>query len=357
MIGLIALLCVPLAFLFSVGCCCEPGCDICADDFTRSDSSDIDTGSSCGWTEAVGSWDISSNTLRSTGGGSNALAICDTPHPDGDTTMVVEAWIKHSTNGSACDLIVNYVDSSNYFYVRYNFAASNGGSIDIRKNVAGTHSSIISQPSLAINAGSTYVARVCVTESGAISAYWQATGETIATPRASTPSAQGMTGTKCGFGSNGTGTATFDNFVFSRGYHADHAPDCEACRIACGGCVTDTVAMSYQCVVSGSTYFDGTYLVEYASTCVYDGDGPGVTSCNANDFDKCRLLLWVGINPNIRFAISSDDFAGAGTIQWGVNPGVPPYDCAPEGGRILPRYFNPTGCFVPLSSTCTVTAV
>ena len=48
-------------FGLQIARCCK--CKICADDFNRSDDTDIDADRACGWTEDSGTWEISGNTL------------------------------------------------------------------------------------------------------------------------------------------------------------------------------------------------------------------------------------------------------------------------------------------------------
>ncbi|HEY2894903.1 MAG TPA: hypothetical protein VGJ16_11840 [Pirellulales bacterium] len=70
------------------GCCCQ-GCSICSDDFDRADGTDVDTGSSCGWTEVSGDWFIDSNVLGPDN--PNEIARCDTAAAAG--TIAVRASV------------------------------------------------------------------------------------------------------------------------------------------------------------------------------------------------------------------------------------------------------------------------
>lgn len=222
------LLCsLPVAFLFTpgmatCGSCNCPGCAICSDDFNRADSSDISTGSDCGWTEVAGSaWDITSNQLRCTTAG---IAICNTAHPDGDSSMIAEVDFKHDTSGSACDVLVGYVDSDNYFYARYTVAGASG-SIDIRKKLLGVHSSLALLSSVTMNTSTLYTAHVCVSDNGTITASLDGVVKKSAY-------FQTVTGTKAGLGATGSGTATFDTWVLTKSYHVASAASCEQCQPA-----------------------------------------------------------------------------------------------------------------------------
>lgn len=198
-------------------CCEEENCLICADDFDRTDNDNIDTGSTCGWTEVSGAWEVITNKLVCTTAG---IALCDTVHPDGDSSMVVDVDIKHAGTGSACDVIVGYVDSSNYFYVRFVFGT---GTILIREVSGGSHSTLETLTGVTLAVNTVYVVKVCVNASGDITVEKDSV---IKLTAAST----GITGTQCGLGCNGTFAATFDNFTFSKSDNAGDAANCEPCR-------------------------------------------------------------------------------------------------------------------------------
>ncbi len=245
------------------GCTCCGTCEICRDSFTRADDTDIsanivtpDTAS--GWTESSGTWDITSNQLVSTAPG---IVICDDPHPDGDITMSVEVDFKHDTSGRTCDVLVGYVDANNYFYARY-LVAGASGSVALRTVVAGVDSQVAISATVTININTTYAARVCVTDGGTISASLAGTQRVFSAP-------QSMTGVSCGLGASGAGTATFDNFVFTKGYKATTAEACPRC-INCQAC-TGVAAEQYQIVVAGtqSGALDGTYIVSPHEVCLW----------------------------------------------------------------------------------------
>lgn len=270
-----------------IACCCET-CDICSDDFNRSDDTDINTGSACGWTESSGSWAISSNQLVESSGSTNSLAICDTAHPDAESTMVVQVDFKHSNSGSSCDVIVGLVDASNYHYARFTVGTN---AVLIRRVVAGSHSTLATRSvTLAIN--TTYTAKVCVTPSGSI------TASVNSVPKVS---AHGTPlGSQSGLGATGAGTATFDDFTMTKAFNSD---TCERCLVPCGGacCSGDTMPSSLTMVVQditngtcGScTSLNATYVVDFTSEpiptfsggCVYIYQFPSPICTNPNDFN------------------------------------------------------------------------
>lgn len=221
------LLCLlPLANVLQ-GCTCCGTCAIASDTFTRADNTDIsanivapDTVSS--WTESSGAWAIVSNTLQCT---STGIVICDDAHPDGDSTMVVECDIKHGTSGSTCDILVALVDSTRYYYARYIFGTN---SIQLRhKNDASD--SLLTSVSATLAINTAYAAKVCVSEAGVVTAYLDGTEKV--TDAGNTP-----TGTKCGLGASGSGTATFDSFVISKAHNATGATACPRCTYAHATC-------------------------------------------------------------------------------------------------------------------------
>lgn len=247
-------------------CCCKGGgCDIFSDDFDRADDTDLGDD----WDEVSGSWEIASNQLVCTSPG---VVLCNTSHPDGDSTMVVECDIRHDTNGRSCDILVAVVDANNYFYARYTFNGS-FGSIAIRRNNAGSHSQVAIISSQTININTTYSAKVCVNEMGHISAYlngvWKVAGFL-----------QPVLGTKAGLGCNSSGTAAFDSFVFKKSKAAASAT-CEECELGgCGGCQGDTTPTQWQVTVPVGTFTGG-------------GGNPSGLICDSGSCDELNDSVYV----------------------------------------------------------------
>ena len=345
-------------FLFPSCTCCGT-CDICSDAFTRGDGTDISTGSDCGWTEVSGAWDITSNQLRCTTAG---VASCNTVHPDADSTMVVEVDFKHNTLGSACDVIVGYVDANNYFYARYliNDASS---TIAIRKAVAGVHSQIAvattSVSGVTMGVDTFYTAKVCVNESLGITASLAGNAKISCGP-------QSITGDQCGLGCNGSGTATFDNFSFSYAYSATQT-DCEQCTAACPACDDNQAPTQVQVVLSGMVSlidcancedYDGTYILDYhgrvttdpcsgasiSSSCVWCYSFPDTSICGGVNFLSVRFNISTGsldvFLTNAVFALTWTDNPGDSLCTDWSNYDVPPTVtantyCDPSGSTLL----------------------
>lgn len=82
--------------LFGFCCCSTVDCDICADNFNRSDSTDISTGSACGWTETAGNATIESNALKFTT--TLAKATCNSDATVASRAIRVKALGTNSNN-------------------------------------------------------------------------------------------------------------------------------------------------------------------------------------------------------------------------------------------------------------------
>lgn len=205
-----------------IGCCCNSCPAYATDDFNRADNTNIDTGSTAGWTESSGAWAIASNTLQCTTAG---IALCDTTHPDGDFTMTVEADFSHTNSGSSCELIVACHDTSEFYAAR--FVVGGTPSISIRTGAGGTLKTLTTGLTIATN--TTYRGKVCVTPEGHITAYIDG----VAKLTALYADMSFGTRTKCGLRGIGTGTATFDNFSVAKARNTD-ASTCPECEIAPG---------------------------------------------------------------------------------------------------------------------------
>jgi hypothetical protein len=247
--------------------CQEEDCLYGTDTFDRSNSTNIDTGSTIGWTEASGAWEISSNKLASTSAG---IALCDLSNPLSLPNVVVTADVQHTTHNSSCDLIVAAVDSSNYYVVRYIFNTSGNGSIKIEKVTSGTPTTLVTFPH---DLGTIqHAAKVCVSDDR-ITAYLDGVAK-ITTP------IQVFSGDLVGVSSTGSGTANFDNFSVSHSYSTS-ASGCEVCEVVltCSGCTPGEVPATVTISVSGLSdetdmdspgqncaSLNGTFVLDYLGT-------------------------------------------------------------------------------------------
>lgn len=302
-----------LPALFWTGCCCVGGCEICAEDWQGlSDSSDIDTGTDCGWTEDSGSWEISGAQLLCTSAGT---AICDTTHPDSDSTMVVEVEFKHSSSSGSIDIIVARQDSSNFHFARYSMGPAGLGDVRLYKVVSGTTTQIGLTVSAGLSANSVYTGKVCISDEDTITAYLGGT-KTVSY------GSQTFAGDGCALRANGTGTGTFDDFTFSKS-HVDECEECEIALVPCYGCTNSSgqAPFRWQLVISGSTVWSGTYVVEY----MYFPDVQGF-ACQGDGFlNPSRHCCWIVDLPSAPCSTSPDnlydriivriDTSGSGNIE------------------------------------------
>lgn len=338
-------------------CCCR-NCDICSDDFNRTDDTNIDTGSSCSWTESSGSWDITSNQLRCTSAG---IAIAFTAHPDSVSTMSVQADFKHDTSTSTCDILVAVDDSTHYYYARFKVAGASG-SIDIRWKDGASDTSLTLLTGVTMNTSTTYTGRVCVLEQGIIAVFLNSTLRVASDPVA-------LSGTYSGLGASGSGTATFDNFTVSRAYNSASATECGRCA-ACSSsiCNSGTAPAAVQLDISGITngactdcaVLNGSFVLQYSpdsdfgTLCVYILDVRGMSSCSLMSY----LIFYI-----------SGSFQTAGGYHYGTSPlpitilfssspaGGTPLDCCAQlSTPAMTTIYNASDCTTS-GATCTVTCL
>lgn len=314
---LAAIACASLGFFFT--CCCSD-CEWGSDNFDRADDTDINTGSSVGWTESSGTWAIVSNQLVCSSAG---LAICDSAHPDGDITMSVSVDISHDTSGSTVDVIVGYAGSV-YYYARVTFSSTTG-TIQLRKYNSGIHSDIsVTENYSSLLPSSTHTLTVCVTEGGAIHAEFPGTGVAVGTSAAQT-----ITGTKACLSCSGSGNATFDNFALSKSYNSTGATDCPRCDSACFICEPGTATpYGIQAVVTGHATYNGTYLCDTFTahsaldpTCKWTTSASGICS----SVDSARVTASVNTGTGVegwKFSLFNSGGSGGGATWNGTQAGI-----------------------------------
>lgn len=100
-------------------CCCgppvEPTCQLDADDFERTDSTDINTGSPCGWTEQGGSTlAIVSGEVTGTG-----TAVCGHIKTSLPGTIKLVGSVRFLATNGQVRVIYQWTDSSNYACVEW----------------------------------------------------------------------------------------------------------------------------------------------------------------------------------------------------------------------------------------------
>lgn len=238
-------------------------CYIVVDSFNRSNSTDISTGSECGWTEVSGSWEISSNRLRCTAPG---LAILGATHPEGEKTIYAAVTPTSSDVGAKVQLVFGYLDSSNYYYFECTFTSSVFAGVNhrIMKVSGGTHTEL-SRIYRSMSVGFNHLIEVCVKEDGQIVA-------SIDTFECGCP-AQTFSGEGVGVGLlTSSDTVDFDNFTFSRSYSAND-PDCVDCNPVCASCnLNGELGPPIVQIEIPSGTWAGTYFATSVGNCNWYGE-------------------------------------------------------------------------------------
>lgn len=200
-------------------CCGEVNCVVCVDDFNRSDSTDISAGSSCGWTETAGSWEISSNALKCTS--ANAKATCDTDAPFLSRAITVR--VKGATNGDQGRV---YIGSTAYAEIKFQGSGLASFLIGYGSTTLDTTGSVLT---LAIN--TYYLVRVCYRD-GFLSA--EIDGISDSYVEANIPIVPSLSNA-LGTGNTVTSAVTFDDFELRKLNESCACPledaptDCEIC--------------------------------------------------------------------------------------------------------------------------------
>jgi len=354
---LVALACSCLGFFFT--CCCS-SCTFASDSFDRADNANIDTGSSAGWTEVSGTWDIVSNQLKCSSAG---IALCNTSHPDGKPNIQVTVDIDHDTSGSTVDIIVGYVTSANYYYARFTFDSLGGGTIEIRKNFGGTHSSqsaVVTGTGFLVPGSGPYSALVCASDKS-IFASIVGSGNFVASTSTFT-----LTGTQVALSCSGSGNAIFDNFAVAKSYESSGAPNCPRCQPACVYCEsTDVVPSAIQAVV-GSGPYAGTYLCDlfvpvYTLHNTCDWVGASINFCTPSAPATPTVAMSTsGISGTWRFRPGGGVTFGptSAAVHTGAGGQLFFDDCTvPPTGMTTTTTHN-AGCPTPLGSeTCDLTGI
>ena len=157
MIALVSL-CLVVGFMW--WCCCDPACEVADDAFGRSNSSDITTGSSCGWTEVSGAWEIAANALKITGT-TTGIATCDTPAPN--AKVLVTLTLTKPASAVRQGVVFNYTDANNYWEAGVSWETSFGSpnyKVYIGRKVGGTYADLDSE-GIASLTGTTFALNVC----------------------------------------------------------------------------------------------------------------------------------------------------------------------------------------------------
>lgn len=216
-------------FVVGLACwwpCCST-CTICEDTFDRTDSTDVNTGSACGWTEVSGAWEISSNALMPTS--TSALLISTAEHPDGVNAIKLDATINSTGSNTRFRLILGYVDTSNFLCAEVRIHSS-AGHLKIIEMSGGTETELSSVLSLALPTSTDHTFSFCCNESES---------RLLATVN-STAITTAISSTSTGVFGIGTGSVVGTTALIKQFTATIRSADCGLCLVAgCGCCDGD----------------------------------------------------------------------------------------------------------------------
>lgn len=306
---------------FAPNCCCV-SCVFWADDFNRA-SLGTD------WTQVSGSWSISSNALSSPSTG-----VITTPASTSTDMVVI---VDYTTSaGGVVQIIVNYLDASNYNYLQ--ITQGSPGTLKLFEVVGGTPNELAS---LSATIATSDTARVCQ-GNGVLTGYLMNTANYVSTASHTTHSS----GYKAGLETTGT-AATFDNF---HGYVV--TAGCPFCTLSFSACYcnTGTEPTNYRVDITGATtwdafncssttqadfcdMFEGSYTTTQAA-CDWDSADHHVTSCGAG----------TDVRFQVRVSILKNDATNPTTLKWQVR-----LRQLHSSGAYTDTFFESDELFVPIN--------
>lgn len=193
-------------------CNCCSSCKIFEDDFNRANNAS--PGSN--WTENSGTGSISGNAYVFTSAGQIS---CNVSHPDGDSTMVVEATFRR-TQAGLIQISGAWVNATNYYSAAFNVNGASGQVLVTR--TSGGSTTTLASVTTTLNINTTYTGKLCITENGNITAYLNGVAK-------ATAYSQSPTGIQAALRTFDSGTVTFDDFKLHKNYHSEGASSCSEC--------------------------------------------------------------------------------------------------------------------------------
>ncbi len=212
----------------SVGrCCCDAAdCIYCEDDFDRANSSDIDTGSDCGWTEESGNPTIASNELSFPAAG---IATSDTTQAGSTPKIRVEVDGECASSGDTARIIFNFVDTSNYDYFEMKVGAASAGSIRLVTVSSGTPTTVDSVTSVTIPTAVMHTLCLSYSSGQAVGSWTEGGGGSgLEAVWGEVTEVNGVVGLGTDSG------CLFDDFSFQK--HSSLQTGCGLCLVKCGSC-------------------------------------------------------------------------------------------------------------------------
>jgi hypothetical protein len=139
--------------------CCDDGCTILTDSFTRADDTDL----GADWDEQAGSFAIASNNLETTS--SNGRCIATASNPTGDYTGISEGTFDATSmaTGDEVKLFVSFLDASNTFYAVFKAADGSGvgGTAKMYNGAGSQQGTTLALPSFRAGVTSSAFFRLC----------------------------------------------------------------------------------------------------------------------------------------------------------------------------------------------------
>lgn len=263
-------------FQFITCCCAGAGtCTFAEDEFTRSDSTDITTGSSCGWTEDAGDAQIVSNNLAFTS--ANAKATCATVCPSGPD-MSILTYVAVSSLGD-----IARIDVGDH-YIEVKLAASRAG---YARLYDGGGTLLAETQNMSFSASKFYQVAICSdTAEGLLSANIPVDGPSAAGPFTGGAVLQAnatVSGNTFALGTGGTVTGTVSYLSVT----VDQvSASCSHCSY-CASCDFGTYPRRMQVVTTG----------------IADRTSSGGTCTTCNDYNATYILDQQSWRPeNYRFS-------------------------------------------------------
>ncbi len=333
--------CFPFLGMLWSPCCCGGGCQFFSDDFAVDDLA-------TNYTSVSGSWAISGGNLHTAS--SSAVLTGSTANPNSDSNTKVSVTVNIATDGDTARIILNYQNSSNYWFAEVK--AGSGAYLRIYQRSGGSNTQKATNSiSLAISTPITFCAAI-VNGSVIVTSY----------DDGSNFGSAGFDGTfsNTGWGlGTGTlaGTVTFDDLsVLVTGTAGTDT--CPACAVQCSGghCTGDLSVAAYKIVISGwangtctdCANQDGTYYVPAGSGGCSGSSNAIITLCA---FSPTTLTTtW-----NFTAGNFLNQTGGSGLVM--NLSGSAPYNCQTFNNRSLVFSSGGGASCVATSVTAHVTSI
>lgn len=310
-------------------CCCGASCTFFSDDFSVDDLA-------TNYTSVSGSWSIGSGVLSTSS--STAILTGSTANPNGDSNTNVTVTVNIATSGDTARIILDYQNSSNYWYAE--FKSGTGAYLKIFQRSGGADYEMVNCTGITGHGTGTY--RFCASiYNGTFRA------EIDGSPRYSIDFSSTFSQTGWGLGTGTlTGTVTFDNLVAAI-TSADCSPcanpGCPSVSIGpdCTNCSgTGTTPLNITCHIPAGTFSNSgcSFCTDVNNTDVacsefghgcewaYPIVGTDDIGCGSLGFSVDIQLNKIGSNYKIQIAIAFGT-SGATAIHWEKDLGTSKPDC------------------------------